>query len=92
MSMTPQTGEIKAWVGGIDYKNFKYDMVKTGERQIGSTFKPFVYATAIDQMHMSGRMREGKRRKEIGLSCESYLLLDNRCSRKISSEMRCPQI
>ncbi len=53
MSMTPQTGEIKAWVGGIDYKNFKYDMVKTGERQIGSTFKPFVYATAIDQMHMS---------------------------------------
>jgi penicillin-binding protein 1A len=53
MSMTPQTGEVKAWVGGIDYKHFKYDMVKTGKRQIGSTFKPFVYATAIDQMHMS---------------------------------------
>lgn len=53
MSMTPQTGEIKAWVGGINYKHFKYDMVKTGQRQIGSTFKPFVYATAIDQMHMS---------------------------------------
>ncbi len=53
MSMTPQTGEIKAWVGGVNYKNFKYDMVKKGKRQIGSTFKPFVYATAIDQMHMS---------------------------------------
>ncbi len=53
MSMTPQTGEVKAWVGGINYKYFKYDMVKTGKRQIGSTFKPFVYATAIDQMHMS---------------------------------------
>ena len=53
MSMNPQTGEVKAWVGGIDYKHFKYDMVKTGQRQIGSTFKPFVYATAIDQMHMS---------------------------------------
>ena len=53
MSMTPQTGEIKAWVGGIDYKHFKYDMVKTGKRQVGSTFKPFVYATAIDQMRMS---------------------------------------
>ncbi len=53
MSMTPQTGEVKAWVGGIDYKRFKYDMVKKGRRQIGSTFKPFVYATAIDQMHMS---------------------------------------
>ncbi|HBY68015.1 MAG TPA: penicillin-binding protein, partial [Flavobacteriaceae bacterium] len=53
MSMTPQTGEVKAWVGGVNYKHFKYDMVKTGQRQIGSTFKPFVYATAIDQMHMS---------------------------------------
>ena len=53
MSMTPQTGEVKAWVGGINYKYFKYDMVKKGKRQIGSTFKPFVYATAIDQMHMS---------------------------------------
>lgn len=53
MSMTPQSGEVKAWVGGVDYKYFKYDMVKTGKRQIGSTFKPFVYATAIDQMHMS---------------------------------------
>lgn len=53
LSVMPQSGEIKAWVGGIDYKHFKYDMVKTGKRQIGSTFKPFVYATAIDQMHMS---------------------------------------
>lgn len=53
MSMTPQTGEVKAWVGGIDYKHFKYDMVKKGKRQTGSTFKPFVYATAIDQLHMS---------------------------------------
>ena len=53
MSMTPQTGEVKAWVGGINYKYFKYDMVKKGKRQIGSTFKPFVYATVIDQMHMS---------------------------------------
>lgn len=53
MSMTPQTGEVKAWVGGIDYKHFKYDMVSKGKRQTGSVFKPFVYATAIDQMHMS---------------------------------------
>ena len=53
MSMTPQTGDVKAWVGGINYKHYKYDMVKKGKRQIGSTFKPFVYATVIDQMHMS---------------------------------------
>jgi len=53
MAMDPETGEIKAWVGNINYKHFKYDMVKTGKRQVGSTFKPFVYATAIDQLHMS---------------------------------------
>ncbi len=47
MSMNPHTGEIKAWVGGINYKYFKYDHVKQGKRQVGSTFKPFVYALAI---------------------------------------------
>lgn len=47
MSIDPHTGEIKAWVGGINYKYFKYDHVKQGKRQVGSTFKPFVYALAI---------------------------------------------
>ncbi len=53
MSMTPQTGEVKAWVGGVNFKHFKYDHVKQAKRQVGSTFKPFVYATAIDQLHLS---------------------------------------
>ncbi|MBW2961646.1 penicillin-binding protein 1A [Mesonia aestuariivivens] len=53
MSMTPQTGEVKAWVGGINFKHFKYEHVKQARRQIGSTFKPFLYATAIDQLHLS---------------------------------------
>ena len=53
MSMDPQTGQVKAWVGGINYKHFQYDHVKAGKRQVGSTFKPFVYATAIDQLHLS---------------------------------------
>jgi len=53
MSMEPQTGHIKAWVGGVNYRHFQYDMVKQGKRQIGSTFKPFVYAAAIDQLHLS---------------------------------------
>ncbi|WP_026836927.1 penicillin-binding protein 1A [Gillisia sp. JM1] len=53
MSMTPQTGEVKAWVGGIDFKSFKYEHVKQAKRQVGSTFKPFVYATAIDQLKLS---------------------------------------
>ena len=53
MSMEPQTGHVKAWVGGINYRHFQYDHVKQGKRQVGSTFKPFVYATAIDQLHLS---------------------------------------
>ena len=53
MSMDPITGNVKAWVGGIDYKHFQYDHVAQGARQVGSTFKPFVYATAIDQLGMS---------------------------------------
>lgn len=48
MSMDPNTGEIKAWVGGIDFKHFKYDHVKQSTRQPGSTFKAFVYGKAIE--------------------------------------------
>ena len=48
MTMDPATGHIKAWVGGIDHKYFKFDHVKIGKRQPGSTFKPFVYAAAIE--------------------------------------------
>ena len=51
MSMDPRDGTIKAWVGGIDWDFFKYDHVKQAVRQVGSTFKPFVYATAIHQMN-----------------------------------------
>jgi len=53
MSMRPQSGEIMAWVGGIDFEFFKYEHVQQAKRQVGSTFKPFVYATAIDQLHYS---------------------------------------
>jgi len=47
VSIDPKTGFVKAWVGGNNYKHFQYDHVKQGKRQVGSTFKPFVYATAI---------------------------------------------
>lgn len=49
MSMDPKTGKIKAWVGGINFHYFKYDEVRSGSTQVGSTFKPILYATAIEE-------------------------------------------
>ena len=49
MSMEPQTGFIRAWVGGINYQHFKYDHVRDGKRQVGSTFKPFIYTLAMQE-------------------------------------------
>ena len=53
MAMEPVTGDIKAWVGGINWHHFQYDHVKQGKRQVGSTFKPFVYAAAIINLNMT---------------------------------------
>lgn len=53
MALEPQTGHVKVWIGGINQKHFKYDHVNQGARQVGSTFKPFVYASAIDQLKYS---------------------------------------
>jgi penicillin-binding protein 1A len=53
VSIEPQTGHVKAWVGGINFKHFKYDHAGKAKRQVGSSFKPFVYATAIEQLNMS---------------------------------------
>lgn len=52
MAVDPATGHVKAWVGGVKHKYFQFDHV-TSERQVGSTFKPFIYATAIDQVGIS---------------------------------------
>ncbi len=48
IAINPATGHIVAWVGGVDHKYFKFDHVKQSKRQPGSTFKPFVYLSAID--------------------------------------------
>jgi penicillin-binding protein 1A len=48
MAMDPNSGDIKAWVGGINHKYFKFDHVKQGKRQPGSTFKAFVYGLAME--------------------------------------------
>jgi len=46
-SIDPRTGFVKAWVGGINFKHYQYDHVEQARRQVGSTFKPFIYATAM---------------------------------------------
>ena len=49
MSVESHTGHVKAYVGGIDYKYFKYDHVTQARRQVGSTFKPFLYSLAMQE-------------------------------------------
>ncbi len=49
MSMDPRTGHVKAYVGGIDFKQFQYDMVSIGRRQVGSTIKPYLYTLAMEE-------------------------------------------
>lgn len=53
VSIEPQTGQVKVYVGGINYKHFKFDNAKLGRRQVGSTFKPFVYASAMKDSKLS---------------------------------------
>jgi penicillin-binding protein 1A len=53
MSVQPQSGHVKAYVGGIDYRYFKYDHVTQAKRQVGSTFKPIVYSLAMQEGNLS---------------------------------------
>lgn len=53
MAMDPHSGYVKAYVGGQDFRYFKYDMVRQGKRQVGSTIKPFVYTFAIDHLGLT---------------------------------------
>lgn len=64
MAMDPRSGFVKAYVGGIDFKQFQYDMVTNGRRQVGSTIKPYLYTLAMEEgftpcntmMHVSQRL------------------------------------
>ena len=53
VAMDPRSGHVKAYVGGPNFRYFKYDMAKQGKRQIGSTIKPFVYTFAIDHLGLT---------------------------------------
>lgn len=48
LALDPETGAVKTWVGGIDFEHFKYDHISQSKRQVGSTFKPFVYTAALE--------------------------------------------
>ena len=50
MAMDPSTGYVTAYVGGVNFRNFKYDMVRQAKRQVGSTIKPFIYTFAFDML------------------------------------------
>lgn len=66
-SIEPQTGYVKAYVGGLDYTHFQYDMAMTGRRQIGSTMKPFVYTLALEDGRMpDDRVQNIRRVYRIG--------------------------
>lgn len=75
VSMDPRTGEIKTWIGGIGNKYFKYDHVQAN-RQIGSTFKPFVYASAISQDGKSPCSKIQDIRHEIPAGDPHFKLLE----------------
>ncbi len=53
LSVEPNTGAVKAYVGGIDYLYFKYDHATRSRRQVGSTFKPFLYTLAMQEGNFS---------------------------------------
>lgn len=66
MAVEPSTGHIKTWVGGIGNKYFQFDHVNIrGQRQVGSTFKPFIYATAVQNLAMSPCRRVADSRYSI---------------------------
>jgi penicillin-binding protein 1A len=73
LAMEPTTGQIRAWVGGIDFRHFQYDHVRQGKRQPGSTFKPILYAAAIDNAGYKPCDREWDRTITIdGWTADNY--------------------
>lgn len=64
LAVDPKSGYVKGWIGGVNYRYFKYDHV-TSDRQVGSTFKPFIYATAIDNLSISPCMEVYDRAQTI---------------------------
>ena len=70
MSVDPPTGQVRAYVGGIDYRYFKYDHVTQGRRQVGSTFKPFLYTLAMQEGSTTGEFSPCTKVPNVQVSIE----------------------
>ncbi|MFP4471743.1 MAG: penicillin-binding protein 1A, partial [Bacteroidales bacterium] len=70
MSVDPPSGQVRAYVGGIDYRYFKYDHVTQGRRQVGSTFKPFLYTLAMQEGAATGEFSPCSRIPNVQVSIE----------------------
>ncbi len=87
MSMVPQTGYVRAYVGGIDYRFFKYDHVTMAKRQVGSTFKPFLYTLAMQEGEYSPCYKVPNISYSVKMPNGKYWTPHNADSRRIGQEV-----
>ncbi len=87
MSMEPQTGYVRAYVGGIDYRFFKYDHVTQAKRQVGSTFKPFLYTLAMQEGEYSPCFKVPNISYSVLLPNGKFWTPHNADSRRIGQEV-----
>ncbi len=87
MSMEPQTGYVRAYVGGVDYRFFKYDHVTQAKRQVGSTFKPFLYTLAMQEGEYSPCYKVPNISYSVPLPNGKFWTPHNADSRRIGEEV-----
>ena len=87
LSMEPTTGHVKAYVGGIDYRHFKYDHVKLTRRQVGSTFKPFLYTLAMQEGEFSPCSKVANVQYSVDLWDGTIWAPKNSSSKRIGEEV-----
>jgi len=87
LSMEPQTGYVRAYVGGIDYRFFKYDHVTQAKRQVGSTFKPFLYTLAMQEGEYSPCYKVPNISYSVPLPNGKFWTPHNADSRRIGQEV-----
>ena len=79
ISVEPATGFVKAWVGGANFKHFSYDHARQGKRQVGSTIKPFVYATALSMKVVNPCTKFTEEEHCVDIVDENNILLKQYC-------------